>query len=269
MKLTEFLSDVGRPVAYYPELKKITGSTTATILLCQFIYWRGKEADPDGWLKKSSEEIESETGLSYNEQKTARKLLVSAGLMEEYYARLDHDMKFRLNLDEINQKWGKLKGNVPERDDSTFGNDGFPHSLNSNTETTTENIGTKVPMSIENQVYANVEYIEMPNPETAKRLDFANLVAMGTPDPKEAREIALAFQNERNITLPTDEKKIKGQRKAISEMLGYGVTARHVVEAVKKLLDQQMTFVDLFGVAKSAIDLATKPMQEVEMTRLL
>ena len=73
MKLSQFLTDVGRPVAYHPKLKKITGSTTATILLCQFIYWRGKESNKDGWLYKDSDEIEEETGLTYNEQKTARK----------------------------------------------------------------------------------------------------------------------------------------------------------------------------------------------------
>ena len=70
MKLTDFLSGVGRPVAYYPSLRRITGSTNATIFLCQLIYWKGKEADPNGWLYKESDEIEVETGLSYGEQKT-------------------------------------------------------------------------------------------------------------------------------------------------------------------------------------------------------
>jgi len=138
MKLTDFLDNVGRPIAYYPSMRKLTGSTTATILLCQFIYWRGKEADQDGWLYKTSEEIETETGLSYNEQKTARRDLVEAGLLQEHYARLDHQMKFRLDINAINAKWGTLQGDIPESDKVTFGNDGLQFSLNSNTETTTE-----------------------------------------------------------------------------------------------------------------------------------
>ena len=139
MKLTDFLQDVGRPVAYYPKLRKITGSATATILLCQFIYWRGKEKDEDGWLYKTSDEIEKETGLSYKEQKTARKKLVEAGLMEEHYARLDHVLRFKLNLDAINEKWGKDESDNGEQPIGTFGNDPKGCSLISTTETTTEN----------------------------------------------------------------------------------------------------------------------------------
>jgi hypothetical protein len=138
MKLTDFMSDIGRPVAYYPNLKKITGSTTATILLCQFIYWRGKEYDADGWLYKTAEEIEAETGLSYNEQKTARAALKEAGLIEEHYARLDHQMKFRVNLDAVNDKWGTLQPVIPESGNPSFGKDGIHRSLNES-ENTSEN----------------------------------------------------------------------------------------------------------------------------------
>ena len=137
MKLTDFLHDVGRPVAYYPELRRITGSVTATILLCQFIYWRGKESGGDGWLYKTADEITEETGLSYNEQKTARRDLIQAGLLEEHYARLDHQMRFKLNLDAINLKWGIEETNIPESDKVTFGNDDIQRSLNES-ETTAE-----------------------------------------------------------------------------------------------------------------------------------
>lgn len=138
MKLTDFLEDIGRPIAYYPSMRKITGSTNATVLLCQFIYWRGKEADPEGWLFKDSEAIEIETGLSYDEQKTARKQLKDAGFLEEHYARLDHQMKFRLNLEAINEAWAPWQSHVPESGNAMFGKAVLGDSLNSNTENTTE-----------------------------------------------------------------------------------------------------------------------------------
>lgn len=138
MKLTDFLQDVGRPIAYYPKLRSITGSTGATILLCQFIYWRGKESDPDSWLYKTSDDIEAETGLSYEEQKTARRHLIDNGLMEEHYARLDHQMKFRLLLDTIDEQWAKSKQPVPEQGNATFGKAETPCSLNE-AESTPEN----------------------------------------------------------------------------------------------------------------------------------
>ena len=138
MKMSDFLTDVGRPVAYYPGLRKITGSTTATIFFCQFFYWTGKEASKDGWIYKTSDEIEEETGLSYNEQKTAREKLKKSGLLEEKYQRLDHMMYFKISLDKLNELWGNPPSEIPEHDDSTLGNDGIQHSLISNTETTTE-----------------------------------------------------------------------------------------------------------------------------------
>jgi len=138
MKLTDFLENIGRPIAYYPSLRIITGSTPATILLCQFIYWRGKESDPNGWLYKSLDDIEDETGLSHNEQKTAREKLKKAGLLQEHYARIDHQLWFRVDLDRLNQEWGKLKSDFPESGNPAFGKATFPFSLNSNTETTQE-----------------------------------------------------------------------------------------------------------------------------------
>jgi hypothetical protein len=89
-------------------------------MLCQFIYWRGKQSDPNGWLFKTSAEIEEETGLSYNEQVTARKNLCSNGLMKEKYARLGHRMAFLLDLKAINAKWAMPQSAIGESHDSAF-----------------------------------------------------------------------------------------------------------------------------------------------------
>lgn len=96
--------DLGRVVAYYPGLKKITNSTTASILLCQFLYWTDKSTD-NGWIWKTSEELEEETGLTYNEQRTARSILVEKGILEEENKRLDHTMRFRIVQDVLNELW--------------------------------------------------------------------------------------------------------------------------------------------------------------------
>ena len=265
MKLTDFLQDVGRPVAYFPELKRITGSTTATILLCQFIYWRGKEADQDGWLYKTSEEIEDETGLTYNEQKTARKALTEAGLLQEHYARLDHQLRFKIDLDKINESWGNAEPKNGECDDSTFGKDESPFSLNSNTEITSETtMGADAPLKtdelpLEWQIAGEVEKITPFDERQARRLDFANLVATGMAGSDRARAIVFAFQDARDITLP--ESKVKGQRKAVREMIEMGVTAEHVRAAVRQLTEKGMTVADLYSVSKTAIDLANKPQE--------
>jgi hypothetical protein len=151
MKLTEFISDAGRPIAFYPGLRKVTGSTTATLFLCQLIYWDGKQSDPDGWIYKQSSDIEEETGLTYEEQKSARKKLVERKLIQEHYKRLEHTTAFRINKDEINRSWedchsgtegiprsGVSKSHAGDEGKPIALNEVVPPSLNSNTETTTE-----------------------------------------------------------------------------------------------------------------------------------
>ena len=139
MKLTDFLADIGRPVAFHPGLKKLTKSTTATLFLCQFIYWTGKQADPEGWIYKTSDEIEEETGLTYNEQATARTHLLKLKFIEEEYKRLEHKMVFRIMAKAIDEAWRNLQCTIPESQIMALGKDESSNSLNSNTQTTTEN----------------------------------------------------------------------------------------------------------------------------------
>ena len=108
MKLTDFFGDLGHPVAYYGKLNKITGSAIATIFLSQFLYWEGKQKDPDGWIYKTQADIEDETGLNRREQENARKQLVSLSLMQERRKGLPARLEFLPMLDEINRQWTVL-----------------------------------------------------------------------------------------------------------------------------------------------------------------
>jgi len=265
MKLTDFLQDVGRPIAYYPALRRVTGSTNATILLCQFIYWRGKEASGDGWLYKTAEEIEAETGLSYNEQKTARRDLVTTGILQEHYARLDHEMRFKIDLDALNSKWGTEESHIPESGKPKFGNDANLNSLNELTETTTETTGAYAPRTIEEAIFAGKPVTnDMLDQKTAEMRDAANLIEMGCP---RAGSLALAFMEERGIVFPNS--KVKGQRKAAREMLEQGVNAEHVREAVRELVSKGMTVTDLYSVEKTAVNLANKPQAQDSRVRIM
>jgi hypothetical protein len=105
MRLSEFLDNIGHPIAYYPQLTKYTGSSTATLLLCQIIYWRGKERSPEGWLYKTQQEIEAETGLTRYEQETARKKLIAIGLLEEKKCGLPRKLHYRANLERLEKIW--------------------------------------------------------------------------------------------------------------------------------------------------------------------
>lgn len=111
MRLSESLTGLGHPVAYYPRLAEIFGMQES-VFLQQLCYWTGKGFDPDGWIYKSVEEILEETGLSYEQQQRVRKCLGSSkssgvrgrrlrsGLiepvLEERYDRTQHKMYFRV-----------------------------------------------------------------------------------------------------------------------------------------------------------------------------
>jgi hypothetical protein len=109
MQLTKYILDLGRPVAYYPGLKALTGSTTASILLCQLLYWTPRvKKGFDGWIYKNSFELEEETGLTVYEQRTARRILVDKGLILEDFKNFDHSLIFKVNEEELNRQWEEV-----------------------------------------------------------------------------------------------------------------------------------------------------------------
>lgn len=142
MKLSDFLTDVGRPIAYYPKLANIIGSVKATVFLCQLFYWKGKGSDPDGWIYKTAGEWQEETGLSYDEQRGARKTLTQAGLLEEKYKRIDHQMMYRIKAEELNKMWERhfpiLENPNSGNSETPVGEPGEPEVVNKNAENTSE-----------------------------------------------------------------------------------------------------------------------------------
>ena len=102
MAATDYLLDLGHPVAYYPGLVKHLGSVNAVLFFSQIFYWQDKAASELG-VYKTVEEIEAETGMTYREQATARKQLVERGVLVETNKRLEHRVYYRIDLDRLNE----------------------------------------------------------------------------------------------------------------------------------------------------------------------
>lgn len=85
-----------RPIAFNPAFKKITGRTSAAVWLSQVYYWSKRTSDPDGWFWKTAKECEEETGLTDNEQKTAREICVKLGVVEEKLKGVPATLYYRL-----------------------------------------------------------------------------------------------------------------------------------------------------------------------------
>jgi hypothetical protein len=70
-----------RVVGYSPDLARAVGGATIGLFLSQLLFLSDKGANPDGWVYKSEAEMGKETGLTKREQQTARRKLLSIGVI--------------------------------------------------------------------------------------------------------------------------------------------------------------------------------------------
>src|ERR687894_661814 len=70
-----------RVVGYSPDLARIVGGATIGLFLSQLLFLSDKGANPEGWVYKSEQEMGKETGLTKREQQTARRKLLSLGVI--------------------------------------------------------------------------------------------------------------------------------------------------------------------------------------------
>src|SRR5918998_1569328 len=78
-KVKEMLPN--RTVGYSPDLARIVGGATIGLFLSQLLFLSDKGANPEGWVYKSEQEMGKETGLTKREQQTARRKLLSLGVI--------------------------------------------------------------------------------------------------------------------------------------------------------------------------------------------
>lgn len=96
-----------RPIAVHRNLLSIAGAPCSGILLSQLTYWtrRGTEVvQREGWVFKTAEQWEHETGMSWKVQRRARRILVDLGLLEERSVGIPRRLEFRLNLPELSKR---------------------------------------------------------------------------------------------------------------------------------------------------------------------
>jgi hypothetical protein len=67
------------------------------ILLCYLLYWRGRGWH-EGWVYKTIQDMQYETGLSRDQQNTAIKKLKSMGVLEVKLKGIPATRHFRVNM---------------------------------------------------------------------------------------------------------------------------------------------------------------------------
>ncbi|GKJ08487.1 hypothetical protein NUBL13794_00380 [Klebsiella pneumoniae] len=156
-----------RPIAFQRSFIRLDIGVTAALFLSQMIYWTNR-SDDDGWVYKTQEEWEEETGLSRYEQEGARKKLRSIGVLQEkkkgvparLFYKVDNDVLFQAlvaaNKDAEKPHTGMRKTTKQVR--------GIPENFL--TENTTENIDPPNPQEGEG--------VELILSDAQKALDFYN-----------------------------------------------------------------------------------------------
>lgn len=93
-----------RPVAYWPRLAHLVGGVKAAIMLSQILYWEGDAiAKERGWVLKSVEEFDTETGLTELEQKTARRILMNDGLIKAKLCGVPRIWHYQVDRDRLGE----------------------------------------------------------------------------------------------------------------------------------------------------------------------
>lgn len=119
MKPSSLLHAIGRPIAFNPGLVPILGSVNSVLFFGQIYFWMSHTNNPLG-VYKSADEIESETGLSYREQATARAKLVELGVLVETHKRLEHRIYFRVDTDVLDALLAEYVSRISRNDKSAF-----------------------------------------------------------------------------------------------------------------------------------------------------
>jgi DNA-binding transcriptional regulator GbsR (MarR family) len=135
MNAVETLKLIGRPNAYYPKLAKPLGGVGPAVLFSQLFYWQDK-ATSDLGVYKTRDELEEETGLSHNEQRTAIKKLKQKGVLIVTEKRLEHKTFYKIDNEKVNQVLSDFANSITQS--SRQIKSSCPELYNVDVETTTK-----------------------------------------------------------------------------------------------------------------------------------
>lgn len=90
-----------KTVAYHPELRSITGSITAALLMQQLLYWWSRKTGSH--VYKTVAEMTDETGLTRHEQKGACDKLIALGFITLAYKGTHKVRHFQVNVDTVHE----------------------------------------------------------------------------------------------------------------------------------------------------------------------
>ncbi len=113
MEISKSLKAIGRPIFYWPTFCKAFGDSKTGIFVSNFLYWEGKQIDPDGWIYKSQKDIFTETGLERSGQEYARRKLKELECLREKKAGVPAKLYYLFDWEEIDKVVFKYLEDTP------------------------------------------------------------------------------------------------------------------------------------------------------------
>lgn len=91
-----------RHVLYRRDFARVFGGVCPGLFLSQLFYWMGRGQDEDGWIYKTMDEWNEETGMTRKELERARRMLRETLVLEE--KRGVSKLYYRVNMDVLIEK---------------------------------------------------------------------------------------------------------------------------------------------------------------------
>jgi uncharacterized phage protein (TIGR02220 family) len=168
---TKALSELGRPVAYYPTIAKAFGGDVATaIFVCQFMYWSGKVGDR--FIYKTRDEIEEETGIGSSAQRRVTKKLRAAGYVTVVKKGIPSKNYYRFDWKKIDKH---LKAHIETSSSNESSEQEVPKQENKSSQNDSTSSSDSLELEVSNQedqscgfVRTNTESTSEITPETTE-----------------------------------------------------------------------------------------------------
>lgn len=110
--------NIGSFVIHHPRFGKFLGSQNAALIMELLLGWDGQQWDKSGWIYKTAEEMEIETGLTEKQQLLAIKKLLALKVIEKKLRKVPARNHFRIDkryLQELWIEWVKANPPIPKR----------------------------------------------------------------------------------------------------------------------------------------------------------
>lgn len=201
-------------VTYHIAIAEALDSVAAGIFAEQIAFWQDKSED--GWAFRSSDQIKEYTALTRRVQDTARKKLISSGVMEEKTDGAPPRLYFRLDLEALGRLIEKGEDAAPKR--QPYAPKRQPDAPNAQT------VCTKTPAHIEGG-----EREEKRFPERGAGAPTSSSEKKEKPNPM---TILMDDLTDMGYSLSTNDRKpYAGQIAALRKA---GVSEERIIKAVKR-----------------------------------